>query len=58
MQGYIVTKWQTMFPNKDLNQKYMVLNVLLQFCMPAVLARLWTGPQIDGNPCGMKGRTA
>ena len=36
---------------------YMVLNFLLQSRMPAVLARLRTGPQIDGNLCGMNGRT-
>ena len=40
------------------NQKYMVLNRLLQSGMPAVLARLRTGPQIDENLCGMNGRTA
>ena len=38
--------------------KNMVLNVLLQFRMPAGLARLRTGPQIDGNLCGMNGKTA
>ena len=31
---------------------------LLQSRMPAVLARLRTGPQICGNLCGMNGRTA
>ena len=58
MQGYMVTKWQTMSPNQDLNQKYIVLNVVLLLLMPAVLARLRTGQQIDGNLCGMNGRTA
>ena len=42
MQGYMVTKWQTMSPNQDLNQNCMVLNLLLQSCMPAVLTRLRT----------------
>ena len=51
----MVTKWQT---TQDLNQKYMVLNLVLQSRMPAVLARLRTGPQIDGNLSGMNGRTA
>ena len=58
MQGYIATKWQTLHPNQDLNQKYMVLNRSLQSRLPAVLARLRTGPQIGGNLCGMNGRTA
>ena len=60
MQGYMVTKWQTtgMWPNQDLNQKYMVLNLLLQFRMLVVSARLRTGPQIDGNLCGINGKTA
>ena len=58
MQGFMVTKWQTMLPNQDLNQKYMVLNLLLQSRMPVVLARLRTGPQIDGNLCGIIGKTA
>ena len=57
MQGYMVTKWQTMKPNEDLNQKHMALNLLLPFLMPAMLAWLRTGPQIDGNLCGMNGRT-
>ena len=35
------------------NQKYMVLNLLLQSCMPVVLTRLRTGPQIHGNLCGI-----
>ena len=54
----MVTKWQTMSPNQDLNQKYIVLNVVLLLLMPAVLARLRTGQQIDGNLCGMNGRIA
>ena len=41
-----------------LNQKYMVLNFLSQSRKPDVLARLRTGPQIDGNLCGMNGKTA
>ena len=45
-------------PNQDLNQKCMVLNLLLQFRMPVVLARLRTGPQIEGNVCGINGKTA
>ena len=36
----------------------MVLNLLLQSRMPAVLARLRTGPQVDRNLYGMNGRTA
>ena len=44
MQGYMVTKWHSMKPNQDLNQKCMILNVLLQSRLPAVLARLRTGP--------------
>ena len=35
-----------------------VLNLLLQSRMPAVLERLKTGPQIDGNLCGMNERAA
>ena len=38
--------------------KYMVKNLLLHFYMPAVLARLRTGPQIDGNLCGRNGKIA
>ena len=34
------------------------LNLLFQSRMPAVLARLRSCPQIDGDLCGMKGRTA
>ena len=45
--GVLVTKWQTILPNQDLNQKFMVLNLLLQSRMPVVLARLRTDPQID-----------
>ena len=56
MQGYMATKWQTIEPNQDLNKKCM--NLLLQSRMPAVLALLRTSPQIDGNLCGMNGRTA
>ena len=40
---------QTMSPNRDLNQKYMIMNLSLQSRMPVVLARLRTGSQIDGN---------
>ena len=60
MQGYMVTKWQTMLPNQDLNQKYMILilNLLVQSRMPAVLTRLKTGAQIDRNLCEMNERTA
>ena len=58
MQGYMVTKWQTMQPNQDLDQKYMILNRLLQSRMPVVLALLKTGPQIDENLCEMNGKTA
>ena len=36
-----------MQPNQDLNQKCMVLNLLLQSRMLIVLARLRTDPQID-----------
>ena len=32
--------------------------LLLQFRMPVVLARLRTGPQLDGNLCGINGKTA
>ena len=56
MQGYMVMKWQTILPNQDLNQKYMVLNLLLQSRMPTVLAWLRTGPQLDGNLCGINER--
>ena len=58
MQEYMVTKWQTMLPNQNLNQKYMVLSLLLQSRMPVMLARLRSGPQIDGNLCGINGKTA
>ena len=58
MQGYMVTKWQTIYSNQDLNQKCVVLNLLLQSCMPAVLARLRTDSQMDGNLCGINGKTA
>ena len=44
--------------NQDLNQKCMVLNLLLQSRMPVVLARLRTDPQIDGNLGGINGKTA
>ena len=44
--------------NQDLNQKYLALSLILQSRMPAVLARLRTGQQIDGNLCGMNGKTA
>ena len=54
----MATKWHTMMPNQDLNQKCMSLNRLLQSRMPVVLARLRTGPhQIDGNLCGIIGET-
>ena len=43
---------------KDLNQKYMVLSLLLQSRMPAVSTRLRTDPQIDGNLRGINGKTA
>ena len=33
--------------------KCMVLNLLLQYLMPAVLTRLRIGPQIDRNLCGI-----
>ena len=36
----------------------MVLNLLLQSRMPVVLARLRTDLQIDGNLCGINGKTA
>ena len=58
MQEFMVTKWPTMLPNQDLDQKYMVLNLLLQSRMPVVLARLRTGPQLDENLCGINGKTA
>ena len=58
MQGFMVTKWPTMLPKQDLDQKYMVLNLLLQSRMPVVLARKRTGPRIDGNLCGINGKTA
>ena len=38
--------------------KCLVLNLLLQSRMPVVLARLRTGPQIDGDLCGINGKTA
>ena len=59
-----VKDWSTdRSTDQDLNQNYMVLNLLLQsrmpvVRMPVVLARLRTGPQIDGNLCGMNGKTA
>ena len=40
----VVTKRQTIQPNKNLNQKCMVLNLLLQSRMRVVLARLRTDP--------------
>ena len=43
---------------QDLNQKCMVLNLLLQYRMPFVLARLKTGPQIDRNLREINGKTA
>ena len=58
MPGYMVMKWQTIQPNQDPNQKCIVLNLLLQSRMPVVLARLRTGPQIDGKLCGINGKTA
>ena len=58
MQEYMVARWQAMKPNQDLNQKYMVLKLLLQFRIPVVLARLSNGPQIDENLCGINGKTA
>ena len=58
MQGFMVTKWPIMWPNQDLNQKCMVLNLLLQSRMPVVLARLRTDPQIDGNLGGINRKTA
>ena len=32
--------------------------IILQSHMPVVSARLRTGPQIDGNLCGLNGKTA
>ena len=58
IRGYMATKWQTMQPNQDLYQKRMALNALLQCRMPAVLAWLRTGPQIDDNLCGINRKTA
>ena len=40
------------------DQKYMVLNLLLLSRLPVVLARLRTDSQIDGNLCGINGKTA
>ena len=54
----MATKWQTILPNQDLNQKCMALNLLLQSRMPVVLGRLRTGPQIDVSLCGINGKTA
>ena len=36
----------------------MVLNLLLQSRMPVELAQLRSGPQVDGNFCGINGKTA
>ena len=35
-----------------------VLNLVLHYRMPVVLARLRNGPQIDENLCGINGKTA
>ena len=35
----------------------MVLNLLLLSRIPVVLARLRTGPHIDGNLCGINGKS-
>ena len=38
--------------------RHPCLNLLLQSLMPVVLARLRTDSQIDGNLCGINGKTA